>query len=151
MHAVPGAPTVINRNVVKIYTGREMSRRRLSAILSLYSNFSGTRIVSRGLVSMIATIDKDSPTCIFVFVRTVTSTTMTNNVPEDRTCAFTTRTILKDTGVILRAKGRPNRLGSVIYSPTKAAVRTIHILRRGNVEDDIFRTVVGYLSVSHGV
>lgn len=151
VHAVPGAPSVIGRNVVNVYTKTHIASRSVTLIQSLYDKFSRARIVPRRLVSIIATIDKDSPTCMFVFVRTVTSTTITNKVPERRTCGFTTRTMLKDTGVILRAKGRPKRLGSVMYSPTKAAVRTIHILRRGNVHDDIVRTVVGYLSVSHGV
>lgn len=151
MEAVPGAPTLIKRKVATTYPGSTIARRRGGCTLRLLDSFNGMRVIPRRLVSTIITIDKDSPTCVFVFVRTVTSKTMTRKVPEPRTCRFTTRTMLKDTGVMLRAKGRPKRLGSVIYSPTKAAVRTIHMLRGFKLEDTIVRTRGIYTSVSEGV
>lgn len=124
-----------------MYAGSQISRSRLTRVLGVASDFNYARIMPRHLVSTTNTMNNYSPTCIFVFVRTVTSTTIDRKVPHGRTCGFTSRAILNDTGVILRANERPKSLGSVIYSPTKAAVRNIHALRGDNFHDTMFRTL----------
>lgn len=151
VHTVPGAPTLIGTKVASMAPGTLMAPRSATSILGVFHYFNRTRMVTRPVVRPIINIDNSSPTCMFVFVRTVTSTTILNKVPHTRTCGFTTRTMVNSTGVILRAKRRPKTLGSVIYSPKNAAVRTMHMLRRGNFHTTIVRTVAGYVRGSRGL